>query len=213
MLQEVYHVYFSMDIMKCESMEDTMDSQMSVQQSKVKYSEFLKDVGICALGSYGGPEAHYGVFTDQMVEKKKYLSEEELLELIALTSILPGPSSTQTIVAIGYKVGGAGLAFLTMLVWALPAILIMTAFSFLSQFLAQLNLSQNGLRYIGPMASAFIFVAAIRLGKKVIKDWFTVLLVLFGAIFTYFFKAAWVYPLVLFVGGFASIVKSQEKNL
>jgi len=66
---------------------------------------FLKDVLICSLGAYGGPEAHYGVFTGQLVVKKKYLSEEELVELIALTGILPGPSSTQTIVAIGYKVG------------------------------------------------------------------------------------------------------------
>ena len=35
-----------------------------------KWSEFLKDVFICSLGAYGGPEAHYGVFTDQMVIKK-----------------------------------------------------------------------------------------------------------------------------------------------
>jgi len=30
----------------------------------VKWSSFLKDVFICSLGAYGGPEAHYGVFTD-----------------------------------------------------------------------------------------------------------------------------------------------------
>ena len=47
----------------------------------VKWSSFLKDVFICSLGAYGGPEAHYGVFTDQMVIKKKYLTEEELVVL------------------------------------------------------------------------------------------------------------------------------------
>ena len=40
-------------------------------QKDVKWSTFLKDVGICSLGAYGGPEAHYGVFTDQLVVKKK----------------------------------------------------------------------------------------------------------------------------------------------
>lgn len=63
------------------------------------WSKFLKDVFICSMGAYGGPETHYGVFTDQLVIKKKYL-KEELVELIALTGILPGPSSTQTIVTI-----------------------------------------------------------------------------------------------------------------
>ncbi len=43
--------------------------------------------------------------------KKAYLTEEEMVELIALNSVLPGPTSTQTIVSIGYKTGGPGLAF------------------------------------------------------------------------------------------------------
>jgi len=99
---------------------------MIAKYSKIRWNTFLKDVIICSLGSYGGPEAHFGVFTDQMVVKKRYLSEEELVELIALTGILPGPSSTQTIVAIGYKMGGPLLALATMLVWALPPLIVMT---------------------------------------------------------------------------------------
>ncbi len=67
----------------------------------VKWGTFLRDVFICSLGAYGGPEAHMGVFIDQMVTKKRYLTESELVELMALCSILPGPTSTQTIVSIG----------------------------------------------------------------------------------------------------------------
>ena len=37
---------------------------------KVKWRSFLKDVLIFSLGAYGGPEAHYGVLTDQMVIRK-----------------------------------------------------------------------------------------------------------------------------------------------
>ena len=107
----------------------------------IKWNTFLKDILICSLGAYGGPEAHYGVFTEQLVIKKQYLTEEELVELIALTGILPGPSSTQTIVAIGYKVGGPWLAFLTFVVWALPALVFMTLLSFMGLFLDQLHIS------------------------------------------------------------------------
>jgi chromate transporter len=96
--------------------------------SKIPTLQFLKDVLICSLGAFGGPEAHYGVFLDQMVQKKKYVTEEEMIELIALCGVLPGPSSTQTMVSIGYKVGGMKLAWLTLLVWALPAMAMMTLF-------------------------------------------------------------------------------------
>lgn len=183
------------------------------KENRVGWGSFLKDVFICSLGAYGGPEAHYGVFTDQMVIKRKYLKEEELVELIALCSILPGPSSTQTIVAIGYKVGGPFLAFLTMLVWALPVITVMTLLSFIYQFLNSKNISEAGLRYIGPMAVGFIVVAAYRIGVKVVTDKITIGLFLLGAITTYFIREAWVFPLILIIGGVVSIINSKEKNL
>lgn len=182
-------------------------------QKKVQWKTFLKDVFICSLGSYGGPEAHYGVFTDQMVIKKNYLTEEELVELIALTGILPGPSSTQTIVAIGYKMGGPLLALLTMLVWALPVLTVMTLLSFLSGFLVSMNISQDGFRYIGPMAVGFIVVAAYHISRKVATDRITILLLLLGGIATYFIREPWIYPLVLILGGVVSIITSKEKNL
>lgn len=180
---------------------------------KVSWSTFLKDVFICSLGSYGGPEAHYGVFADQLVEKKKYLTEEELGELIALTGILPGPSSTQTIVAIGHKLGGQVLALLTMLVWSLPVLIIMTILSFSSEFFSRMNISKDVFRYIGPMAVGFIIVAAYRIGKKVVKDRLTFLMLLMGAVTTYFIREPWIFPLVLIIGGLISIISSEEEDL
>jgi chromate transporter len=178
-----------------------------------RWPSFLKDVLICSLGAYGGPEAHYGVFTDQLVMKKKYLSEEEFVELIALCSILPGPTSTQTIVSIGYKTGGPLLALFTMLVWAVPVILAMTTLSFLYQMLASANISQEGLRYIGPMAVGFIILAAYRIGKKVLSDGMTVALFLLAALITYFIRSPWIFPMVLVAGGIVSILMSGEKDL
>ncbi len=180
---------------------------------KIKWRSFLKDVFICSLGAYGGPEAHYGVFTDQLVIKKNYLTEEEMMEFIAVTGILPGPSSTQTIVAIGYKVGGPWLGLLTMLVWALPVLTLMTLLSFLSQFLVNFKLSQEGLRYVGPMAVGFILAAAYRIGKKVVTDQMTGLLLVLGAVSTYLVREPWIYPLVLVLGGLVSVINSGEEKL
>ncbi len=180
---------------------------------KTNKSTFLKDVFICSLGAYGGPEAHYGVFTEQLVLKKKYLSEEELIELIALTGILPGPSSTQTIVAIGYKLGGPVLALLTMLVWSVPVLLFMTFLSFISQIFSVIHVTNDILKFIGPMAVAFILTAAYHIGRKVMKDTFTILLFVFGCVTTYFIHEPWIYPLVLLSGGVISIFVSKEKNI
>ena len=182
-------------------------------KKNVPWSTFLKDVLVCSLGAFGGPEAHYGVFTDQMVLKKEYLTEEDIVELMDLCAFLPGPSSTQTIIAIGYKMGGPLLALLTMLVWALPALAIMTTLSFLYQFLDVWNISPDVLRYVGPMAVGFIILAAYKIGMKVVYDKLTLLLFLFGAITTYFIRSAWIFPLVFLVGGLVTLSITREKDL
>ena len=179
----------------------------------VNYRHFLKDVLICSLGAYGGPEAHFGVFLDHLVTKKHYLEEEDLVELLALNSILPGPTSTQTIVSVGYRIGGPLLAFFTLMVWALPVVLIMTALSFLYQILEELQISGKILRFIGPMAVGFIVLAAYRIGKKVLIDKTSYVLFMLGAVTTYFIRSPWIFPLVLIIGGISSVLSSRETDL
>jgi len=93
---------------------------------KVRYYIFLKDVITLAITAFGGPQAHFAMMLDMMVKKRGYLDEKDFIELHALCQFLPGPTSTQTLTAIGYKVGGPNLAYLTLLVWIIPAFLVMS---------------------------------------------------------------------------------------
>lgn len=180
-----------------------------MENNKISY---LKDVFICSLSAFGGPASHYGIFTQQLVKNKKYITEEDLIELIALCSFLPGPTSTQTIISIGYKLGGSKLALYTFLIWALPAIIIMGALSLLYQYLSKINSFYYGLRYIGPMAVGFIIIAAININKKVVKDKTTLILLLFSTICVNFVKNPFIFPIVLIIGGITSIITNKEEN-
>lgn len=93
---------------------------------KIKRLLFLRDVFVISISAFGGPEMHLALFNKRLVEMRKYLSHEDLLELYSLAQMLPGPSSTQTITSMGYRFGGATLAFLTLMIWVLPAFIIMT---------------------------------------------------------------------------------------
>ena len=94
---------------------------------KIKHLLFLRDVFIIALSAYGGPNMHIALYQKRLVEAKGYLTNDELLEYYSLCQMLPGPSSTQTLMSIGYQFGGRLLAFLTLLVWVLPAFILLTA--------------------------------------------------------------------------------------
>lgn len=180
----------------------------------IKWSTFLKDVFICSLGSYGGPEAHYGVFSSILVKKKKYLTEEELTEMIGLFALVPGPASTQTITAIGYYSGGPILALLTFLVWVLPAIVTM---GLIGVFFTQIDSNDSWkpiITYLPAVAVAFIIYAALTLSKKVlkeIKDWilFTIMLILSLLLVGY---SMWVVPILLVLGGLVILIQHLKEK-
>src|SRR5690554_6527249 len=126
------------------------------EASTVKWYIFLWDVFLCALGSYGGPEAHYGIFSSILVKRRKHITEEALTEMIGLYALVPGPSSTQTITAIGYYIGGKWLAILTFLVWALPAIIVMAFIGVFFTQIANNDSWQPLLKYLPAAAVGFI---------------------------------------------------------
>ena len=73
---------------------------------KIRRLIFLRDVLWFMLTSFGGPQAHIAILLNDFVKKRAYVTEDELMELYALSQILPGPSSTQTLIGIAYKFGG-----------------------------------------------------------------------------------------------------------
>lgn len=170
---------------------------------KVKYRTFLKDVFLCSLASYGGPEAHYGVFSSYLVEEKGYLAEDDLAQMIGLYSLVPGPSSTQTITAIGYYKGGALLALLTFLVWALPAILTMTLFGLAFSNLAGNDSWSRAVKYLPIIALSFILFGGIMMAKKQVKR--SKDLIFFSLVFLAGFflidKSIWAVPTILITSG------------
>jgi chromate transporter len=165
-----------------------------------KHSGFLKDILILAFTTFGGPQVHLAMFLDRLVKKKKYLTEAELLEIQALCSVLPGPTSTQTITAIGYKIGGPTLAYITLIVWITPATTIMTAAAFGMTYLRNRDI----IRYIQPIGIAFLMFSGFLIGKKVLKTKLDYFLMILAAVLAYLIPSPWICPIVLIVGGVAT---------
>lgn len=172
---------------------------------------FLKDVFVIAFSAFGGPEMHMALFHKRMVEKRGYLSEEELLELYSLAQMLPGPSSTQTITSMGYKFGGPMLAFLTLMMWIMPAFVFMSAFSFIFQW-CDPSTTKDVFRFIQPLAVAFIFTAGISMATKVNRGSLRFVLMALAFVIVAllrhplekYVKTPWMFPVILVGGGIVS---------
>ena len=139
----------------------------------------MRDVAWLAIAAFGGPQVHIALFIDMFVKKRAYLTEKEFMELNALCQILPGPTSTQTIVALGFKIGGPQLAYLTLLIWALPAVITMTVLGItISFFNNHQSFSLDFLRFVQPLAVGLVCYAAFRITRMVVNTRMGVLLLI-----------------------------------
>lgn len=177
---------------------------------RIRHLIFLREVLIISLTAFGGPQAHFAVFIRRLVNKRRYITEEGLIELYALCQILPGPTSTQTITALGFKIGGPNLAYLTLLVWILPAFIIMTAFGILVSHFHEMDIPLDFAKYIQPMAVGFVAYASFLISTKVVKTYLGVTIMIVSAILTFQVGSPYILPAILLVSG--GITASKYKN-
>lgn len=112
----------------------------SPQQSQGSVSEVFRVFLKLGLTSFGGPIAHLGYFRDELVTRRKWLSESAYADLVALCQFLPGPASSQVGFALGLTRAGWGGAFAAFLAFTLPSALIL------------LVLAMTATRLEGPLA-------------------------------------------------------------
>jgi len=139
------------------------------------------------------------------------------MELNSLCQILPGPTSTQTLTAIGYRLGGPNLAYLTLLIWMLPAVTLMTAAAIFMNDIQEKSWSTHFTRFIQPMAVGLVSYGAYKISLKTVKTKTGIVLMILAGIFSYLFQTPYVFPIILLVSGLITALKykkhpKQEKD-
>lgn len=170
----------------------------------LRHIPFLRAVAMYSLTAFGGPHGHIGMMMRTFVQKRKDVSEQELLEYNAFCQMLPGPSSTQTVALIALKRGGVPLAIVTLLLWIFPATLLMTAFSFLIYYIDAKDINTNLFKYVLPMSVGFIAYAAIRMMKNSVRHVATWAIMTGCIIVTIFLQFPWIFPVLLVLAGVIS---------
>jgi len=176
----------------------------------LRHVHFLKSVFLQSITAFGGPQAHIAMMMKTFVHERPYVTKEELLEYNGFCQLLPGASSTQTITLIGYKRGGVWLAVLTLIIWILPASILMGAFSFLIEYVDKKDL-EHIFKFIPPMAVGFLVYAAVVSFGASIKNTITWVIMLVSAATTYLlFKQPWVFPLLIVLGGISTNLSKKR---
>jgi chromate transporter len=181
--------------------ERDADHQMPSWREVFLYFLFLGFVNI------GGPVAQITMMFNHMVERRRWLSKDRFVKIMAFCHMLPGPEALQLAIYVGYlkrKLRGGILAGLTFI---LPGAMVMIVLSWLYVKYGRLPQVMNTLYVLKPAVFGIIAAGIIKLGRAAIRNLFLAVL-LVGAFVGMRF-AGINFLLILLISGVLNLIVDQ----
>ncbi len=146
--------------------------------------------------AFGGPAAHIAMMEDEVVRRRRWVPRDKFLDLLGAANLIPGPSSTEMAIFIGYLCEGWMGLLLSGVCFIVPAMLMVLAFAW--AYVQYGNLPQIAwlLYGIKPVVIAIVLQALLGLGRTAVKNKFLAAMVVVDTIL----NSLGVNPLVLLFG-------------
>lgn len=128
------------------------------------------------LFTFGGGYAMIPLIEREVVEKQKWFTEVEVVDIIAIAQSLPGPIAVNTATFIGRRLAGHRGALISLLGCTLPSVLVIIAIAATLVNVQDNIVLQNIFRGVRAAVTALILISAVRLARKSIHDALTMVL-------------------------------------
>jgi chromate transporter len=138
----------------------------ALSQRLIEVAGLFLRLGIIA---FGGPAAHIAMMHDEVVKRRKWLSDQEFLDLVGATNLIPGPNSTEMAIHIGFLRGGWRGLIIGGACFIVPAMLIVTLLAWVYVRFGATPQAEWLLYGIKPVVIAIIAQALWSMGKKAVK--------------------------------------------
>ena len=156
------------------------------------------------LFTFGGGYAMIPLIQREAIEKKKWCSVDEFLNIIAIAESTPGPIAVNSATFIGYKQKGFLGAFFATLGVVLPSFVIILLISlFLVQFKDN-TIVANAFQGVRIAVAILVLGAGLKLMRKLKKHWLTIVLIIAGFILMLFHWLPTIF--VILIGGIIGIM-------
>jgi chromate transporter len=152
--------------------------------------------------TFGGPAAHIAMMRQEVVERKKWLSEAEFLDLLGASNLIPGPSSTELAIHIGYKIFGRRGLLLAGLCFILPAAILVGLLAWIYQTYGALPQLASVMRGVKPVVVAIVLQALRGLAQSSLRT----LAMMVIALFAFVLAAVGMHSLLILLLAGASVV-------
>ncbi|MEX1307022.1 MAG: chromate transporter [Eubacteriales bacterium] len=165
--------------------------------------------------TFGGGYAMIPLIEDEFATRKKYVSSEEIADIIALSQSIPGAIAVNASIIIGYRMKGLAGALAAIFGLALPSFVVLALITYLYQSFNENPYVAAALKGIRASVVALIFSAFLRLFSRIKKNAYTITLLIASFLVSLFFDFNSVYIILsgILIGLVSNLfIKEKEVN-
>ncbi len=188
-----------------------MDKKSKISRISTLFLTFLK----IGAFTFGGGYAMIPLIEKEVVDNKKWISGQDILDIIAIAESTPGPIAINSATFIGYRVAGFWGSFFSTLGVVLPSFLIISAISFVLRQFESLKVVKYAFMGIRAGVLALIVKALVNMYKKCPKGIITYIVAVLSFAVTIFTDVNLVFVIIgCAIFGLVSsfIIKRKEKQ-
>jgi chromate transporter len=156
--------------------------------------------------SFGGPSGQIAIMHQELVERRKWISESRFLHALNYCMLLPGPEATQLATYVGWLLHRTWGGIVAGGLFVLPSIFILWTLSYIYVVYGKVGWVAAIFYGLKPAVLAIVGAAVIRIGKRVLKNWAMWLVAALGFVGIFFLKLP--FPVIVvgavlvgFIGG------------
>ena len=173
------------------------------------------DIFVCflllGLTSFGGPIAHIGYFRNFFVKQKKWLDEKTYADFVSLCNFLPGPSSSQVGISIGYYFKGIKGAVLAWVGFTMPSVIILMLFGYTILHYDS-SIPSGVLQSLKAIVVIIVFQAILGMSKSLLKDKVGYIIAFLTALFLIIFPSSFNQLMCLIMSGLLGMFAYREQK-
>ncbi len=186
--------------------DDGADISGSARVSLGKLALFFLRLGTTA---FGGPAAHIAIMEDELVRRRHWMPREKFLDLLGASNLIPGPSSSELAIHIGYLCGGWRGLLIAGSCFILPAAIMVAALARLYMHFGKFPAATAILYGVKPVVVAVILQALWGLARTAVKNTFLACI----AVMVLALGLLGIHPLLLLLLGGAAACATQVKHV
>ena len=157
--------------------------------------------------SFGGPAGQISLMHQELVERRRWISEQRFLHALNYTMVLPGPEAQQLATYIGWLMHGTWGGIMAGALFVLPSLIILMVLTWIYLVYSEIPAVAGILYGIKPAVTAIVLFAAYRIGSRALKNnWLRAISL---AAFVAIFALNLPFPYIVLIAGLTGYIGSH----